>query len=104
MPESFHGSTMIESKNLVEEYMLLTNILVAEFVQPNCRGKTLLRAHQDIPTERKASLNRFFSIIGLSERIDLTNSTTLSHSLESLSKEEDQGPFNVALLKFFGSL
>ena len=45
MPESFHGSTMIESKNLIEEYMLLTNILVAEFVKPNCQGRTLLRAH-----------------------------------------------------------
>ena len=36
MPESFHSSTMIESKNLIEEYMLLTNTLVAEFVEPNC--------------------------------------------------------------------
>ena len=84
--------------------MLLTNTLVAEFVEPNCQGKTLLRAHQDIPSEKKAALNRFFATIGLGDRIDLSNSTTLSHSLDSLSKEKDQGPFNVALQKFFGSL
>jgi exoribonuclease R len=95
---------MIQSKNLIEEYMLLTNIIVAEFVKPFCLDKTLLRAHQDIPADKKVALNQFFEIIGYGDRIDLTNSTTLSHSLEALNQEEDKGPFNVALLKFFGSL
>ena len=84
--------------------MLLTNILVAEFVRPSCQDRTLLRAHQDIPPDKKVALNQFFEIVGFGDRIDLTNSTTLSHSLEALNQEEDKGPFNVALLKFFGSL
>ena len=104
MPLSFQESPMIQSRQLIEEYMLLTNIIVAEFVQPYCQDKTLLRAHQDIVADKKVALNSFFEINGLSDRIDLTNSTTLSHSLEALNQEEDKGPFNVALLKFFGSL
>ena len=87
MPLSFKESTMIQSKNLIEEYMLLTNILVAEFIRPYCQDKTLLRAHQDIPVDKKESLNKFFETIGYGNRIDLTNSTTLSHSLEALNQE-----------------
>ena len=38
----------MESKQLVEEYMLLANILVAEFLFDLCKDRALLRSHADI--------------------------------------------------------
>jgi exoribonuclease R len=49
MPLSFEESrTRMPSKHLVEEYMLLANILVAEHLFKFCSDKTLLRAHPDL--------------------------------------------------------
>lgn len=49
MPLSFEESkTRMPSKHLVEEYMLLANILVAEHLHKFCHDKTLLRAHPDL--------------------------------------------------------
>ena len=56
MPLSYVESARIESKSLVEEYMLLANILVAQFIKPFCGHKTLLRAHFDIEDEKKQEL------------------------------------------------
>ena len=53
MPLSFEESYRIESKFLVEEYMLLANILVAEYLEKYCKDKTLLRAHPDVKFEKK---------------------------------------------------
>ena len=53
LPLSFTETARMESKFLVEEYMLLTNILVAEFLKENCQDKTLLRVHADITDKKK---------------------------------------------------
>ena len=53
MPQRFVEAARIDSKALVEEYMLLANILVAQFIKPFCGDKTLLRAHQDLKSEKK---------------------------------------------------
>jgi exoribonuclease R len=45
MPLDFKESKRIESKALVEEYMLLANILIAEHLKESCGGKALMRAH-----------------------------------------------------------
>jgi exoribonuclease R len=81
LPQDFTESSRIESKSLVEEYMLLANILVAQFIKPFCGPKTLLRAHSDIQDENKQELYEFFEKIGMAGVINLTNSTTLSNSM-----------------------
>lgn len=49
LPMSFTESkTRMPSKHLVEEYMLLANILVAEHLYKYCSDKTLLRVHPDL--------------------------------------------------------
>lgn len=48
LPLSFEESYRIESKFLVEEYMLLANILIAEHLYNYCKDKTLLRVHPDL--------------------------------------------------------
>jgi exoribonuclease R len=66
MPSSFvESKTRMPSKHLVEEYMLLANILVAEHLYKFCNNKTLLRAHPDLKDEKKIELAEFFKKIGL---------------------------------------
>lgn len=89
---------------MVEEYMLLANILVAEHLQQYCKDKTLLRAHPDLDSEKKEKLKQFFDKVGLGEEIDLTDSKTLSTTLEALREKGDSGRFNVAMRKFLTCL
>ena len=77
------------SKYLVEEYMLLANILIAEHLYKYCKDKTLLRAHPDLTPEKKTELTEFYDKVGMKGEVDLTNSKTLSHSLEKLRHIED---------------
>jgi exoribonuclease R len=107
MPLGYVEASRIESKSLVEEYMLMANILVAEFIKPFCGDKTLLRAHNDIDDEKKEELYEFFDKVDMSGKLDLTNSTTLSHSMDALrnsTDEKGQKMFQVALRKFFWHL
>ncbi len=54
LPLNFTESvTRMPSKHLVEEYMLLANILVAEHLFSFCNDKTLLRVHPDLDKEKK---------------------------------------------------
>jgi exoribonuclease R len=82
-PQSFKESTKMQSKSLVEEYMLLANIYVAEYLFKYCKDKTLLRAHNDISEDKKERLYDFFEKIKMKD-IDLTNALTLSQSMERL--------------------
>lgn len=50
------SKTRMPSKHLVEEYMLLANILIAEHLYKYCSDKTLLRAHPDLDAEKKTKL------------------------------------------------
>jgi exoribonuclease R len=92
------------SKHLVEEYMLLANILVAEHLFKYCKDKTLLRAHPDLDKDKKELLMEFFERAGLKGLIDLTNSKSVSHSLEALRATGDSSKYNVALRKFLTCL
>lgn len=55
----------MQSKQLVEEYMLLANILIAKHLFKYCKDKTLLRIHEDIDEDKKVKLNSFFKLLGL---------------------------------------
>ena len=47
-PIKYTESSRMESKQLVEEYMLLANILVAECLFDLCKDRALMRSHADI--------------------------------------------------------
>jgi len=78
----------MESKQLVEEFMLLANILVAECLFNFCKDKALLRAHGDIKDTRKGELDTFFKAVGL-DAINLTDALSLSESISALEKQPD---------------
>lgn len=105
LPLSFNESkTRMPSKHLVEEYMLLANILVAEHLFSFCNDKTLLRVHPDLDKEKKELLEIYFEKVGLKGIINLANSKTLSTSLEALKATGDSLKFNVAMRKFLTCL
>lgn len=85
-PIMYKESPPMQSKELVEEYMLMANVLVAEFLFKHCQDKTLLRAHADIPEHKKASMRQLLGAVGL-EQVNLTDSVSLTQSLE-LVKEQ----------------
>jgi len=71
-PMEYTEYKKMQSKSLVEEYMLLANVLVAEYLFKYCKDKTLLRVHEDIASDKKEKLKEFFEKVGL-KGIDLTN-------------------------------
>ena len=88
-PMSFQESYKMQSKSLVEEYMLMANILVAEQLFTFCKDKALLRAHNDITEEKKERLNDFFDKVGI-KGVNLESAKTLSYSIENLRKTADE--------------
>ena len=64
-PIKYNESPSMASKQLVEEYMLLANVLVAEFLFARVGDKTILRAHDDIADGKKLGLASFFQSVGL---------------------------------------
>ena len=102
-PLEFSESKKMQSKSLVEEYMLLANILVATHLFKYCKDKTVLRAHNDIAPDKKEKLAEFFKKIGRAV-IDLTNAATLSQSMENLKKTESKDTMNVLNRKFLTCL
>ena len=92
------------SKHLVEEYMLLANILIAEHLFKYCNDKTLLRAHPDLDQEKKKKLGEFYEKVGMGGLIDITNAKTLGDSLERLRSAGDESKYTVAQRKFLTCL
>ena len=64
-PLSWAESPRMQSKQLVEEWMLLANILVAEFLVDTCQDKALLRANNEIKDTSKAKLAELFEKVGI---------------------------------------
>jgi len=55
-PFGYSEAEKMQSKSLVEEYMLLANVLVAKYLFKYCKDKTVLRAHNDISGDKKERL------------------------------------------------
>lgn len=102
-PLAYQESKKMHSKSLVEEYMLMANILVAEYLFKFCKDKTLLRCHNDISDEKKTKLAEFLERVGLAG-VDLTNASSLSHSLEKLRETEPEDRLEVLNRKFLTCL
>lgn len=55
-PVTVEESWNMKSKQLVEEFMLLANCLVAEHLFKTCKDKTILRAHNEIAPQRQQNM------------------------------------------------
>jgi len=86
-PLNFKESPKMQSKQLVEEFMLMANILVAEHLYDKCQDKALLRAHADVKDQRKTQLQNFFLKLGFD--INMTDNLSLSNSIQALGRQKD---------------
>ena len=102
-PLSYSESAKMQSKQLVEEYMLLANVLVGEHLVKYCEDKALLRAHNDIAEDKKERLAGFLKSIGV-EGIDLQDAKSLSHSIENLRRHAEPDVLEVINRKFLTCL
>lgn len=93
----------MESKYLVEEYMLLANILIAEHLHHYCKDKTLLRVHSDVKEDKKNTLKQFYEKVGLPD-LDLSSSKAFTSALEKLKSDGDEIKFNAVMRKFLTCL
>mmetsp|Transcript_19524 Transcript_19524/g.30004 ORF Transcript_19524/g.30004 Transcript_19524/m.30004 type:complete len:149 (+) Transcript_19524:4245-4691(+) len=85
-PLKYSESPPMMSKKLVEEYMLLANILVAEFLQDRCKDRALVRAHANLKPEVQTELREFFDKVGI-DRMNLTDAESLSMSIDQIAEE-----------------
>ena len=102
-PLDYKEYERMESKQLVEEYMLMANILVGEYLFKYCKDKTLLRAHNDITEDKKEKLAVFLERIGI-KKFDLSCAKSLSHSMERLKSMESDETLEVINRKFLTCL
>ena len=85
-PLKYSESPEMQSKQLVEEFMLMANILVAQHLHKYCEDKTLLRAHADITDGRKEALGSFFKRLKLD--INTTDALSLNESIQRLALQK----------------
>jgi DIS3-like exonuclease 2 len=75
-----------ESNQLIEEYMLIANYLVAQRLITHAKGRALLR-HHPAPSEQGMEQVVHISKESFNFDIDTTNSKTLQESLSRISRE-----------------
>lgn len=87
-PVSFEEQQRMDSKNLIEEYMLLANQFVAEFIVKYCKDKALIR--NQLPPEdgdRLQSFENYCQRIGI--EMNLASSWTIQESFDKLKQLDD---------------
>jgi exoribonuclease II len=61
LPKDFHISVKNESHNLIEELMLISNVLCAEYIHSNLNQYSLLRRHPFFNDNKSSEIQRYFS-------------------------------------------
>lgn len=97
-PIGVYFKEMKDSNYLIEDFMLLANRKVAEFIgkpKPNEKRKTFVyRIHDNPSTEKLQDFNNFISKFGY--QLKATKGTELAHSMNKLLKEvKGKGEQNV---------
>ena len=85
-PESVYFKEAKDANKLIEEFMLLANRKVAEFIGKQKPEKTFVyRVHDDPDEEKLLNLNAIISRFG--HRLDFKDKKTISHSLNQLLED-----------------
>jgi DIS3-like exonuclease 2 len=102
-PVSFTEQERRHSKQLVEEYMLMANVLIGRHLLKYCEDKTILRAHDEIKDQRRDQMLSFFQKVDLD--INMTDALSVSQSIKKIASEPNsEDKLNVINRKFLTSL
>lgn len=99
-PTAFHLDKSEDSNKLIEEYMLLANMKVAEFIHEAFPNNALLRRHEEPKGKKRADFLAKCEELGVD--IDLTSSKTFYETLKSLPERYDI-PYIVEIMSEYAS-
>ena len=85
---SWEWEEKTEANNMVEEYMLLANILVAEILYEKVPNLAVLRRHADPNLNTLGNIQNIFKEIGNIE-LDMSSNQQITQSLERIDKLEE---------------
>lgn len=86
-PTEFSESKKIHSKELIEEYMLLANLLVAKYLVKHCEDKAVLRAQLPPKEEKVEDMMIYFEKVKAD--VDISTSLKTQESFEKLKQNDN---------------
>lgn len=101
-PMEFSESKKIESKELIEEYMLLANQLVSEYLVKYCKDKAVLRAQLPPKEEKVEDMNEYFAKVGA--EIDISTSLSTQQSFNKLKSGDNTALYYCCMRKYFSNI
>mmetsp|Transcript_1040 Transcript_1040/g.997 ORF Transcript_1040/g.997 Transcript_1040/m.997 type:complete len:414 (-) Transcript_1040:51-1292(-) len=102
LPTQFSEQKRIQSKELVEEYMLLANLMVAEFLVDVCRDKAVLRGQLPPKEERVVDMIEYFEKVKAD--VDISSSLTTQKSFEKLKNSSNTALYYCCMRKYFSNI
>lgn len=101
-PTQFSELKKIESKELIEEYMLLANMFVAEYLVKYCKDKAVLRTQLPPKEEKVEDMIEYFHKVNAD--VDLTSSLTTQKSFEKLKENPNTALYYCCMRKYFSNI
>lgn len=101
-PKEFTESKKIDSKELIEEYMLIANMLVAEYLVKFCKDKAVLRTQLPPKEEKVENMMEYF--IKVKADVDITSSLTTQQSFQKLKYGDNIALYYCCMRKYFSNI
>jgi DIS3-like exonuclease 2 len=101
-PMQFSEQRKIESKELIEEYMLIANMLVSEYLVKFCKDKAVLRAQLPPKEEKVEDMIEYFHKVNAD--VDITSSLTTQKSFEKLKQGANTALYYCCMRKYFSNI
>ena len=101
-PTEFSESKKIHSKELIEEYMLLANLLVAKYLVKHCEDKAVLRAQLPPKEEKVEDMMIYFEKVKAD--VDISTSLKTQESFEKLKQNENIALYYCCMRKYFSNI
>lgn len=102
LPTQFSEVKKIRSKELVEEYMLLANLFVAEYLVENCKDKAVLRTQLPPKDEKVQDMIEYFSKVKAD--VDISTSLSTQKSFEALKNSTNIALYYCCMRKYFSNI
>lgn len=103
IPKEFGEVEKIESKSLIEEYMLLANLHVANFLKEHCKDKAVIRTQLPPDEDKLQSVVDYCAKIGA--EVDFSSSLSIHQSFDKLNSDpEKKDLYLCAMKKFFSNI
>ena len=98
----FSEQKKIESKELIEEYMLLANMLVSEYLVKFCKDKAVLRTQKPPKEEKVEDMIDYFDKV--KAELDISSSLSTQKSFQKLKHGTNTALYYCCMRKYFSNI